>query len=319
MPGLYGGHDGCSGGDDALGCFSTRLMWRGGGVGELYLYAPKDKQPPELCKTKPATVCSSDYGLSIGRGAFKFAAGKWTHVKQTVVLNTPGKQDGAFTLDVNGERVLDLSGVFYRDAPSFGANSLLAEEDVLQAEQNVFAEGAQQYKIDSTLAAPVVARDYTPAFAPAEAFFPVPFDEDMDQHFAPEFAPAWGVFPEPLFNELMPVTNDTVTYTSTTTVVLPTQTTTVFPTSTETAYVAVVAGSSDGPLSAMAYAAPEPVGFTGLFFRCVPRIIIRIEWRELDADDLPIRSTFFGGHEPKFATPRNQFSWFRGFAMKINR
>ena len=37
MPGLYGGHTGCSGGNAALDCFSTRLMWRAGGAGELYL------------------------------------------------------------------------------------------------------------------------------------------------------------------------------------------------------------------------------------------------------------------------------------------
>ena len=37
MPGLYGGHTGCSGGDPAVDCFSTRLMWREGGIGELYL------------------------------------------------------------------------------------------------------------------------------------------------------------------------------------------------------------------------------------------------------------------------------------------
>jgi hypothetical protein len=37
MPGLYGGHTGCSGGDPAVDCFSTRLMWREGGAGELYL------------------------------------------------------------------------------------------------------------------------------------------------------------------------------------------------------------------------------------------------------------------------------------------
>lgn len=41
---------------------------------------------------------------------------------QTVVLNTPGKQDGAFALDVNGKRVIDKHGVFYRDVlwPSSG-------------------------------------------------------------------------------------------------------------------------------------------------------------------------------------------------------
>jgi hypothetical protein len=37
LPGLYGGHTGCSGGNAALDCFSTRLMWRAGGAGELYL------------------------------------------------------------------------------------------------------------------------------------------------------------------------------------------------------------------------------------------------------------------------------------------
>lgn len=37
LPGLYGGRSGCSGGDEALDCFSTRLMWRQNGKGELYL------------------------------------------------------------------------------------------------------------------------------------------------------------------------------------------------------------------------------------------------------------------------------------------
>lgn len=40
LPGLYGGHERCSGGDDAQSCFSTRLMWRKGGMGELYLVCP---------------------------------------------------------------------------------------------------------------------------------------------------------------------------------------------------------------------------------------------------------------------------------------
>ena len=37
MPGLYAGHKSCSGGNAALDCFSTRLMWRKEGAGELYL------------------------------------------------------------------------------------------------------------------------------------------------------------------------------------------------------------------------------------------------------------------------------------------
>uniref|UniRef100_D8PU71 Polysaccharide lyase family 14 protein n=1 Tax=Schizophyllum commune (strain H4-8 / FGSC 9210) TaxID=578458 RepID=D8PU71_SCHCM len=113
LPGLYGGRDGCSGGDPAEDCFSTRLMWRKGGVGELYLYAPKDKQPAALC-ADPHSVCDAAYGLSIGRGAFRFPAGQWTTVSQTVALNTPGKADGGFALDVNGVRVVQRSDVYYR-------------------------------------------------------------------------------------------------------------------------------------------------------------------------------------------------------------
>lgn len=37
LPGLFGGKESCSGGDAALDCFSTRLMWREEGAGELYL------------------------------------------------------------------------------------------------------------------------------------------------------------------------------------------------------------------------------------------------------------------------------------------
>ncbi|KAH8827006.1 hypothetical protein DL96DRAFT_1465150, partial [Flagelloscypha sp. PMI_526] len=114
LPGLYGGHTRCSGGDDALDCFSTRLMFRPGGQGELYLYAPKDKQTSALCND-PQSSCNAVYGLSIGRGSFNWARGNWTTVTQTVVLNTPGKQDGVFTLDVNGKPAISRDDVFYRD------------------------------------------------------------------------------------------------------------------------------------------------------------------------------------------------------------
>ena len=52
----------------------------------------------------------------MGRGSFTWAAGGWTSVTQT----TPGQQDGQFTLDVNGERVIERSDVFYRDVPLGG-------------------------------------------------------------------------------------------------------------------------------------------------------------------------------------------------------
>ena len=109
LPGLYGGKEGCSGGDAATDCWSSRMMWRKGGKGEIYLvsmllggwfglsshsrlkllclidtwqYVPKDKQTPRLCSTPPQSVCDSTYGLSIGRGAFTFKTGGWTTIRQ---------------------------------------------------------------------------------------------------------------------------------------------------------------------------------------------------------------------------------------------
>ena len=62
-------------------------------------------------------MCDSTYGLSIGRGSFKFSRGAWTHVRQTVVLNSPGVHDGGFLLEVDGDVVMDRADVFYRDKP----------------------------------------------------------------------------------------------------------------------------------------------------------------------------------------------------------
>jgi len=38
-------------------------------------------------------------------------------LRQDVVLNTPGKQDGAFTLFVDGKQAISRTDIFYRDAP----------------------------------------------------------------------------------------------------------------------------------------------------------------------------------------------------------
>lgn len=79
-------------------------------------YAPKDKQDPSLCETPPQSVCNDEYGLSIGRGSFYFTRGKWTNIRQTVGLNAPGKTDGLFVLFVNGQLILNLTDVLYRDS-----------------------------------------------------------------------------------------------------------------------------------------------------------------------------------------------------------
>ena len=67
--------------------------------------------------TPPHTVCDQTYGLSIARGSFSFSRGAWAHVSQTVVLNTPGVQDGGFILEVDGRVAIHRTDVFYRDKP----------------------------------------------------------------------------------------------------------------------------------------------------------------------------------------------------------
>jgi hypothetical protein len=123
LPGLYGGHGGCSGGNEASTCFSTRLMFRQDGMGELYLYAPVGKQPKSVCNLPPFSTCSAVFGASLGRGSWTFARGGWTHVKQDIWLNTPGQADGGFNIWVNGERVLTANNVFIRNAPPGQTNA----------------------------------------------------------------------------------------------------------------------------------------------------------------------------------------------------
>ncbi|KAI0333173.1 hypothetical protein GY45DRAFT_1297916 [Cubamyces sp. BRFM 1775] len=322
LPGIYGGHDGCSGGDDALECFSTRLMWRSKGVGELYLYAPKDKQTDALCATPPQSVCDADWGLSIGRGSFNFTPGNWTHVRQTVTLNTPGKQDGGFALDVNGVRVIERCDVYYRGAPAESEADPQDESAVPvlgegvssvpgTLDQKGYIDGPFHLKVDSVLAAthPQAARDYTPMFAP---YLP-PADDPDTGSYTPEFAPPTSFEPVPDIKVAGPALSPSddagsggsgestaaaaaTTVSTATTVTATPQTFTVYPTSTETAYaMAIETGVPPSSLAAEDASPSTPIGFTGLFF-----------------------STFFGGHEPKYATPKDQFTWFKDFAMNIN-
>lgn len=121
LPGLYGGDSdedatSCSGGARSDTCFSARLMWRTDGAGELYTYLPPMTEPQFAankvqCSVAPKSLCNDVYGASVGRGAYHFAAGQWTTVSQRVRLNTVGKADGELELFVNGQSVINVSGL----------------------------------------------------------------------------------------------------------------------------------------------------------------------------------------------------------------
>lgn len=100
LPGLYGGRvtsgrhipDGANG-------FSTRYMWRKGGIGEVYAYLPT----------------SVEHGTSLGRGSWSWPTGMWVHVQQRVVLNDPERANGVLQVWLNGQLVLDQRDLKYRD------------------------------------------------------------------------------------------------------------------------------------------------------------------------------------------------------------
>jgi len=114
LPGLRGGPevDGCSGGVEPNGtdCFSSRLMWRTDAAGEVYAYIPT---PNNLCgEPSNEIICNSDFGVSIERGAYTFAAGQWNRITLLVQMNSP--------VDVaNGNLQL-----YYNDVPAISTENL---------------------------------------------------------------------------------------------------------------------------------------------------------------------------------------------------
>ncbi|KAF9512951.1 polysaccharide lyase family 14 protein [Hydnum rufescens UP504] len=110
LPGPYGGATaeqafGCSGGrsEGRDSCFSLRLMWREGGLGEIYAYLPLvPSNDEQLSKIPPFSRRNPDYGFSIGRGA-------WAR------LNRIGAHDGEIQVFVDGVSVIHATGVVLRE------------------------------------------------------------------------------------------------------------------------------------------------------------------------------------------------------------
>ncbi len=109
LPGLFGG-DGPVGGAAADAGFSTRLMWREGGQGELYAYLP-DR--------------GVAHGLSLGRGAWRFPVGRWVEVEQEIVLNDPGAANGVARVWIGGELRLEAPGLVFRHAADVRIEGLM--------------------------------------------------------------------------------------------------------------------------------------------------------------------------------------------------
>lgn len=253
----------------------------------VFQYAPKDKQTPELCQAPPRSVCDADYGLSVGRGSFHFTAGAWTHISQTVRLNTPGRQDGGFELLVNGQRIMRRDDVFYRDVPydSGGTDNDIGGSLLRRVSQSAFNLG------NVGDVKPLLR----PLFSNAGALFGGEFSEHV-----PFFAPAAvlsdsGTPPSPK--------NQMTTRGMKATLIATVTSTRLTPASS-------AAASQSEPVSQSA-----AIGFSGLFFRCVPCVDLSEARVEICFRSF---STFFGGHEQSWRSPKDQYTWFKDFGMSIN-
>jgi len=267
----------CSGGDDATSCFSTRLMWREDGAGELYLYAPKDMQTKALCQTPPFSYCDEDYGLSIGRGSFNFTPGAWTTLRQTVTLNTPGQQDGGFLLEVDGKVAIHRGDVFYRalPSPSSSTTALSESQSPISSSQPgilgpLLGDVLRRVELEGEGLLTVEGSQYGDPF-PSSFAQMTPMDDVT-------------------LNTLQTVPNTPVT-TVTEREDGPDVTVTSYLFENAKVQSVVPMNLQAAPKST---AAPA-VGFSGLFF-----------------------STFFGGSSQDYATPVDQFTWFKNFSMVIN-
>ncbi|KAI0268712.1 hypothetical protein BC834DRAFT_650188 [Gloeopeniophorella convolvens] len=125
LPGLRGGPDpnNCSGGNQANGtnCFSTRLMWRKNGAGEVYAYVPR---PNNICND-PNVQCNDQFGISLSRGSFSFASGKWNRVTLVARLNSPTNiANGQVTLYFNDVQALQQNDLDFRSSSVITAGGL---------------------------------------------------------------------------------------------------------------------------------------------------------------------------------------------------
>lgn len=132
LPGFYGAASGaapseaCSGGQAASGtnCWSTRLMWRATGAGEVYAYIPTQPNLDSVCDSKkyPLNTCKdAEFGLSLGRTAYKFETDKWNRIGLHVQVNDINQKNGFIQLYVDEKKVIDIQEVTFRTGVSAGS------------------------------------------------------------------------------------------------------------------------------------------------------------------------------------------------------
>lgn len=106
LPGVFGGIHACTGMRKPVpDCFSARMMWREYGIGETYMYLPRDTPRPACLNTRCFGGMQSNR-CSLDRGEFVFMREKWHSVRQEVDL----KED-TYKLYFDDKLISELHGL----------------------------------------------------------------------------------------------------------------------------------------------------------------------------------------------------------------
>lgn len=121
LPGLIGGTGNVGGNKpDGTDGFSARMMWRTDGSGGSPLSSSQTDRASIVQYVyhpdQPKTF-GEDFRYDDGtNGDWKeFESDRWYHVRHRVEMNTPGQNDGVITVWLDGEKVLDVNNVRFRD------------------------------------------------------------------------------------------------------------------------------------------------------------------------------------------------------------
>lgn len=110
LPGLFGGRPGED--RNAHEAFSARLSWAKDGLLSIYGHMPG---------------LTPSYDLRSERREAELPVGQWVAVDQEVVLNTPGRSDGAVRVWLDGKLRFESRNLSFRTGPESEIRGVLAE------------------------------------------------------------------------------------------------------------------------------------------------------------------------------------------------
>ncbi|GAA6014702.1 hypothetical protein JCM10207_006908 [Rhodosporidiobolus poonsookiae] len=114
LPGAYGGDISttCSGGRNSEACFSARLMWHEGGLGEVYCYVPMYDGQCDM----DGMYCHDDGSpVSVERGTFVYESGAYNTVTEIAIINsTPDTANGVLAIYAGTTLAFERKDMIFR-------------------------------------------------------------------------------------------------------------------------------------------------------------------------------------------------------------